>query len=60
MSSSQQHTSSISATPAESLWGRIREREEWTDEERQHVLDDLFPGDHRVIHYVKRFSALLV
>jgi len=42
------------------LWNRIRSREDWTDHERQQVLDDLFPADHRALHYVKRFAALLV
>jgi uncharacterized hydrophobic protein (TIGR00271 family) len=60
MSNDQTHVEAIAATPAESLWDRIREREEWTDEERQQVLDDLYPGDHRIIHYVKRFASLLV
>jgi uncharacterized hydrophobic protein (TIGR00271 family) len=47
-------------TPASTLFGRLREREDWTDEERHAVLDDLFPSDHRAIHYVKRFAALIV
>jgi uncharacterized hydrophobic protein (TIGR00271 family) len=46
--------------PAVSLWDRLREREEWSDEERQHVLDDLFPDDHRAVQYVKRFATLIV
>jgi len=47
-------------TPAVTLWNRIRSREDWTDHERQQVLDDLFPADHRAVHYVKRFATLLV
>jgi len=47
-------------TPAVTLWNRIRSREDWTDDERQQVLDDLFPADHRTVHYVKRFATLLV
>ncbi|MFV1971671.1 MAG: DUF389 domain-containing protein [Acidimicrobiia bacterium] len=50
----------LSGVPAISLWERLREREEWTDDEREQVLDDLFPGDHRVVPYVKRFSTLIV
>jgi len=46
--------------PALSLWNRLREREEWTDSEREQVLDDLFPHDHRVFQYVKRFATLIV
>lgn len=47
-------------TPALTLWNRIRTPEDWTDHERQQVLDDLFPGDHRTVQYVKRFATLLV
>ena len=43
-----------------SIWDRLREREEWTDAERQQTLDDLFPDDHRVFQYVKRFATLIV
>lgn len=46
--------------PAVSIWDRLREREEWTDAERQQTLDDLFPDDHRVFQYVKRFATLIV
>jgi uncharacterized hydrophobic protein (TIGR00271 family) len=58
MSSSSEH--SPIDTPASTLFGRLREREDWTDEERRDVLDDLFPSDHRAVHYVKRFAALIV
>ncbi|MEN8113499.1 MAG: TIGR00341 family protein [Actinomycetota bacterium] len=47
-------------TPLALLWAKIREREEWTDEEREQVLDDLFPADQRVILYTKRFATLIV
>lgn len=50
----------VALTPIESIWGRIREREEWTDEERTDVLDELFPEDHRIIPYLKRFAILIV
>ncbi|NHZ70962.1 MAG: TIGR00341 family protein [Proteobacteria bacterium] len=60
MSSDQTPSGTFSDPPALTLWNRVREREEWTDEERQHILDDLFPEDHNVVHYVKRFAALLV
>jgi uncharacterized hydrophobic protein (TIGR00271 family) len=50
----------LKGVPAVSLWDRLREREEWTDTERQEVLDDLFPDDHRLLHYVKRFATLIV
>jgi uncharacterized hydrophobic protein (TIGR00271 family) len=46
--------------PAFSMLDRLREREEWTDAEREQVLDDLFPGDHRVVQYFKRFATLIV
>ncbi|MFV9673210.1 MAG: TIGR00341 family protein [Acidimicrobiia bacterium] len=47
-------------TPVESIWGKIREREPWTDEEREQTLDDLFPGDHKIIPYLKRFATLMI
>jgi uncharacterized hydrophobic protein (TIGR00271 family) len=50
----------LAGVPAVSLWDRLREHEEWTDEERQDVLDELFPGDHRRFQYVKRFAVLIV
>ena len=46
--------------PIGMIWGRIREREEWTDEERTEVLDDLFPEDHRIVPYTKRFATLML
>ena len=48
------------AAPIASMWAKIREREEWTDEERTEVLDELYPADHRVIPYTKRFATLLI
>jgi hypothetical protein len=42
------------------LLGKLRQREEWTDDERQVVLDELFPADERVIPYAKRFGTLIV
>ena len=50
----------LSGVPVFSLWERLREHEEWTDEQRKEVLDDLFPDDHRRIQYVKRFAILIV
>jgi uncharacterized hydrophobic protein (TIGR00341 family) len=46
--------------PISHLWNKIREREEWTDEERKEVLDELFPDDHRIVPYTKRFATLLL
>jgi len=50
----------LAGVPAVSLWERLREREVWTDEQREEVLDELFPDDHRQIQYVKRFAVLIV
>jgi uncharacterized hydrophobic protein (TIGR00271 family) len=50
----------LAGVPAVSIWDRLREREEWTDAEREQTLDDLFPDDHRVFQYVKRFATLIV
>lgn len=50
----------LKGVPAVSLWDRLREREEWTDEEREQVLDELFPDDHRLIPYIKRFTTLII
>ncbi len=47
-------------TPIESIWGRIRQREIWTDEERETVLDELFPDDEKIIPYLKRFATLMI
>ncbi|MEN8234589.1 MAG: DUF389 domain-containing protein [Actinomycetota bacterium] len=47
-------------TPLAVIWAKIREREAWTDEEREQVLDDLFPADQRVIPYAKRFFTLII
>jgi len=44
----------------QTLWNKIRERETWTDEEREEVLDELFPDDDRIIPYTKRFATLLI
>lgn len=46
--------------PIESLWSKIRASEEWTDDERDAVLDDLFPDDDKRIPYLKRFISLIV
>ncbi|MEA2057596.1 MAG: hypothetical protein U9O63_02650, partial [Actinomycetota bacterium] len=46
--------------PIESLWSKIRASEEWTDDERDAVLDDLFPDDDTRIPYLKRFISLIV
>lgn len=54
------HDRALKDSLAITAWNRLREREDWTDDERAEVLDDLFPSDQRVVHYVKRFSALLV
>jgi uncharacterized hydrophobic protein (TIGR00271 family) len=50
----------LAGVPAITIWDRLREREEWTDAEREQTLDDLFPDDHRVFQYVKRFATLIV
>ena len=50
----------LSGVPALSLWERLREREDWTDEEREEVLDELFPDDHRLLPYIKRFTTLII
>ncbi len=50
----------IAATPIATIWDKIREREDWTDEEREEVLDELYPADHRIIPYTKRFATLLI
>lgn len=50
----------IEMTPIESIWGKIREREPWTDEERETTLDELFPDDERIIPYLKRFATLMI
>jgi uncharacterized hydrophobic protein (TIGR00271 family) len=47
-------------TPIESMWGLIRQPEEWTDEEREDTLRDLFPDDARIIPYLKRFATLMI
>ena len=44
----------------ETLWNKVRQREDWTDEEREEVLDELFPDDDRIIPYTKRFATLLI
>jgi uncharacterized hydrophobic protein (TIGR00271 family) len=50
----------LAGVPAVTRWERLREREEWTDAEREQTLNDLFPDDHRVFQYVKRFATLMV
>jgi uncharacterized hydrophobic protein (TIGR00271 family) len=50
----------LAGVPAVSIWDRLREREEWTDAEREQTLDDLFPDDHRVFQYTKRFATLII
>jgi uncharacterized hydrophobic protein (TIGR00271 family) len=50
----------LSGVPAFSLWERLREREVWTEKQREEVLDELFPDDHRQIQYIKRFATLIV
>ena len=50
----------IELAPIAMIWGRIREREPWTDEERTEVLDDLFPEDDRLVPYTKRFATLIL
>ena len=50
----------LSGVPAFSMWERLREREDWTDEQREEILDELFPDDHRQFQYVKRFAVLIV
>ena len=50
----------MAGVPAVTIWERLREREEWTDAEREQTLNDLFPDDHRVFQYVKRFATLMV
>jgi len=64
MDTGRKHTSdettALVMAPISSLWDKIREREEWTDEERDEVLDELFPDDHRIIPYTKRFATLLL
>jgi uncharacterized hydrophobic protein (TIGR00271 family) len=47
-------------TPIESIWSKIREREPWTDEEREQTLDELFPDDEKIIPYLKRFATLMI
>jgi len=47
-------------TPIESIWGKIREREPWTDDEREQTLDELFPDDEKIIPYLKRFATLMI
>jgi uncharacterized hydrophobic protein (TIGR00271 family) len=47
-------------TPLDSIWSRIRERESWTDEEREQTLNDLFPDDQEIIPYLKRFATLMI
>ena len=47
-------------TPIESIWAKIREREPWTDAEREQTLDDLFPDDEKVFPYLKRFATLMI
>ncbi len=56
----QETSAPFADTPAMTVWNRIRSREDWTDDQRQQVLDDLFPADHRAVQYVKRFATLLV
>ncbi|MEA2024450.1 MAG: hypothetical protein U9N79_09205, partial [Actinomycetota bacterium] len=46
-------------TPIESIWGKIRQREPWTDAEREQTLDELFPDDEKIIPYLKRFATLM-
>jgi len=50
----------VDMTPIESIWAKIREREAWTDEERQQTLDELFPNDETLIPYLKRFATLII
>jgi uncharacterized hydrophobic protein (TIGR00271 family) len=47
-------------TPLESIWSKIREREPWTDEEREQTLNDLFPDDEEIIPYLKRFATMMI
>jgi uncharacterized hydrophobic protein (TIGR00271 family) len=60
MANDQIESGLLRGVPAVSMWDRLREREEWTDSEREEVLDDLFPDDHRVFQYVKRFATLII
>jgi uncharacterized hydrophobic protein (TIGR00271 family) len=52
------HNFAMSA--GETLWNKVRQREDWTDEERADVLNELFPDDDRIIPYTKRFATLLI
>jgi len=47
-------------TPITQIWGTIRQREDWTDEERADVLNELFPDDERIVPYIKRFATLMI
>ncbi len=53
-------TAEAELAPIGMIWGRIRERESWTDAERIEVLDDLFPEDDRIVPYTKRFATLIL
>ena len=50
----------VDMTPIETIWAKVREREPWTDEERKQTLDELFPDDHTLIPYLKRFATLII
>lgn len=47
-------------TPITQIWGTIRQPEDWTDEERTDILNELFPDDERIVPYIKRFASLMI
>jgi uncharacterized hydrophobic protein (TIGR00271 family) len=50
----------VGLAPVETLWAKIRVSEDWTDAERENVLDDLFPDGDKRLPYLERFVVLIV
>ena len=53
-------TTATDLAPISQIWESITQREEWTDDERADVLNELFPDDERIVPYLKRFAALMI
>lgn len=53
-------TTATDLAPISRIWETITQREEWTDDERADVLNELFPDDERIVPYLKRFATLMI